>query len=477
MRPIEAAQLWPSAGAAHVVQFYEDGAFLTDTVAGYLAAGLSDGAGALVVATAEHREAIAERLRARDVDLKAAEEGGRYSTLDAGDALASFMHGGEPDPQDFATTVGSLIERLTAGPSEVRVFGEMVALLAAAGYHSSVLRLEALWNELLSRLPFMLLCAYPIGEFNDEAHGRLLSDVCEAHARVIPAESYTAAGSPEAQVQAIAELQQKAAWLEAQLEERERAQARLQQALAAERAAHAAAEAAARSRVEFLSIASHELRTPLTSLLGFAQAMHRRVRRGDPLSPASVEQFLGLLVGRGEQLTRLVNELLDVAQLEAATLVLDRAPTDVATLVRRATAEASGWSTQHLILLDAPPSLPAEVDAERLSRLLLGLIENAVRYSPDGGAVEVLLRRLEPSALLLSVRDHGLGIPPEKRSRLFEPFFQAHGDDHRSGVGLGLYLSRRIAELHGGSLDVAYPPDGGLQVEVRLPLNAEMPLR
>ncbi len=456
--------------ASHLVQFYDDDAFITDAVAAYISDGLRDGAGGIVVATPAHRTAIAERLCARGVEPEALAASGRYMALDAAETLARCVHNGAPDPNLFVDVIGGLVQRSAAGRRGLRVFGEMVALLVASGNPAAALQMEELWNGLQRRLQFSLLCAYPMGSFGDEARARLLASVCDAHSQVIPAESFTAIESAEAQMRTIAILQQKAAALEAEVRERERVQERLETALAAEQSAHAAAEAAARARVDFLSIASHELRTPLTSLLGYAQAMLRRVRRGEPLSPEGTEQTLALVMNRGALLARLLNQLLDVAQLEAGTLALDRGRTDVAALVRAVVAQTADWSDRHAIRLDAPAPLTADVDAGRIERTLLALIENAVRYSPDGGPIDVTLRAL-PAELEISIRDHGLGIPLDQRARVFQPFFQAHRDDHRSGVGLGLYLSRRIVEMHGGRLDASFPGDGGLCVTLHLPLD------
>jgi signal transduction histidine kinase len=463
--------------ASHAVQFYDADDFLARAVADYIAAGLQNVGSGLVVATPRHHAALAARLQTQGIDTQALARSGRYVALDAAQTLGRFMRDGLPDPARFAAVIGALVERTAAGRSDLRVFGEMVALLVAEGNHAAALRLEDLWNRLQRRLPFTLLCAYPIHGFSDEAHSRLLARVCDAHARVIPAESFTTIQEPEAQMRTIAALQQKAAWLQAQIREREQVQQQIQDALAAERAARVAAEAAVRARVEFLSLASHELRTPLTSLLGYTQAMRRRLQRGERLTPEQMEKVLALVAGRGDLLARLLNQVLDVSQLEAGTLVLNRDRTDVARLVRDAVAQASGWSERHQIQLDAPQTLPGRVDADRLTRVLLALVENAIRYSPDGGTIEVALRESPPAELEISIRDRGLGIPPEQRARIFQPFFQAHLEDYRSGLGLGLYLSRSIIEMHGGRLDVGFPSDGGLRVDLHLPLAGDAPAR
>jgi signal transduction histidine kinase len=101
--------------------------------------------------------------------------------------------------------------------------------------------------------------------------------------------------------------------------------------------------------------------------------------------------------------------------------------------------------------------------------VLTNLLDNARKYSPEGGAVEVSLRSLDGGGAELAVRDFGLGIPHEKRGQIFERFYQAHGEGHRSGLGLGLFISRQIVSLHGGEIHAEFPDDGGTRFVVRLP--------
>ena len=140
----------------------------------------------------------------------------------------------------------------------------------------------------------------------------------------------------------------------------------------------------------------------------------------------------------------------------------------------RALATASG-DGRHRVTLEAPSALAAEADPLRLEQVLTNPLDNAIKYSPEGGAIRVALSCPRDGWVELAVRDWGLGIPAQRRGRIFERFFQAHGDGHRSGLGLGLYVSRQIAELHGGAIRAEFPDDGGTRFVVSLPVAAESP--
>jgi signal transduction histidine kinase len=288
------------------------------------------------------------------------------------------------------------------------------------------------------------------------AFAELIDDACAQHSDVIPAESYTALDGADERLRAVTVLQQKAQSLE--------------MALAAERTARSAAEAALRARDEFLSIAAHELRTPLTTLSGQAQMALRQLRRDGNLEPERGAQALQAITRQSDTLAQLVSRLLDVSRLDAGKLALERRPTDLALLTEQAVSGAQSRTDRHTITLTAPDSLEAWVDPLRLEQVLTNLLDNAIKYSPGVGTIDVVLTQPEPGVVELSVRDHGLGIPPERRRQIFERYAQAHNASHRSGLGLGLYISRQIVELHGGSIRAEFPADGGTRIVVRLPL-------
>jgi excisionase family DNA binding protein len=407
----------------HVVQFFESDAFLIDRVSDFVGSSLRHGGAGVVIATGEHLAGIEAGLRASGLDLDAAAASQRYVALDAAETLAGLMIDGAPHRQRFHRSVGRLVAEAGAGGRRVRAFGEMVALLAADGQYDATIRLEELWNELQRSHSFSLMCGYPMRDLGGEALGDLLDRVCACHSRVTPAESYAALETDGERARAVAVLQQKAESLEA--------------ALAAERAARAAAEEALRLRDEFLQIAAHELRTPVTSLRGYAQLLLRRL----------------------------------VARFEAGKLAIETAPTDLAALVTQAVDAARGWSDHHTLTLESCDRLVADVDAIRLEQVLANLLENAVKYSPAGGPVQVTLRAADSTSAEIAVRDSGLGLPAGQRDRIFERFHQAHHNAHLSGMGLGLHISRQIVELHGGEIWAEAPAGGGARFVVRVPLS------
>ena len=272
---------------------------------------------------------------------------------------------------------------------------------------------------------------------------------------------------------------------------RKRAEAERAALLARERTARQEAEAAVRARDEFLSIAAHELRTPLTTLQAPAQLLLRQLGGAGGLDQARVERSLRAFAEQTGKLARLISQLLDVSRIEAGKLTLERRLTDLAELAASTAATVGARTDRALIAVQAPGSVWATVDPLRLEQVLTNLLDNAVRYSPADEPIEVVLRTgvgsweqavgdevapsspdprsSSPSSIEIAVRDRGLGIPPERRSRIFERFYQAHQDTHSSGMGLGLYVSRQIVELHGGEIRAEFPPDGGTRFVIRLP--------
>jgi signal transduction histidine kinase len=233
---------------------------------------------------------------------------------------------------------------------------------------------------------------------------------------------------------------------------------------------------AVRVRDDFISVASHEMKTPLTPLKGFSQTLIRQLERTDrPFDRKQAIKALHMMSRQVDHLTELVNDLLDTTRIRGGRFVLTPAPMDLVTLSREIVDRftSQGDVEHHSIRLQArSEAISGAWDGRRLDQVLTNLISNALRYSPAGSEISVEVRQDDDSALL-SVKDQGIGIPPEGLAGLFQPFFRAaNATSHYGGLGLGLYISREIVERHGGHIWAeSAGPHQGSQFFVRLPLN------
>ncbi|HSK42814.1 MAG TPA: MEDS domain-containing protein [Candidatus Binatia bacterium] len=210
-------QVHPPPRARHAVQFYEKDSALIEALGQHIGHALESGDPALVIATKAHREALAEELRLRKINVSAAVKAGLFVQMDAASTLAEFMVGGGPDKQKFEQTVGAVVAQAVSRAKPGRrlvAFGEMVALLWAEGKRDATVRLEELWNELGEKYVFDLLCGYSIGAFDRLEHRQLFFSICGEHSQVNPAESYPEHGSDKQRRRSMARLQQKATALE-----------------------------------------------------------------------------------------------------------------------------------------------------------------------------------------------------------------------------------------------------------------------
>lgn len=234
--------------------------------------------------------------------------------------------------------------------------------------------------------------------------------------------------------------------------------------------AEAEAREASNRRDRFLATLSHELRNPLAAVLNTARVLTR-----GKLVPDEVERWNRLILERSEHMTRLVDDLLDVARLTQDKLVLQCAPMDLCSTAKGVVDEVSGLFRDNEIMLVTKfeGELPLQGDATRLHQLQVNLLTNAARHTPAGGRVTFRLEKHGGSAEIC-VSDTGEGIEPDKLERIFDLFAQGDRPGARGaqqGLGVGLALVRRIAELHGGKVTVASRGRGtGTEFRVVLPL-------
>jgi PAS domain S-box-containing protein len=230
------------------------------------------------------------------------------------------------------------------------------------------------------------------------------------------------------------------------------------------------AEEAVRAREVFLSVAAHELKTPVTSLRGFAQLTLRALEQDRELDRERLHHALTVVNQQSDKLRRLVAQLLDISRIQSGRLQLELREVDLRQLIGEIVTSMQQQSQFHQLRVNVPDSQPVHIDPLRLEQVLTNLVDNAIKYSPQGGAIEIDVWPPDAEHVCIGVRDRGPGIRPEHRAHIFERFYQA-GDDaeHAAGMGLGLYISREIVELHGGTIEAEFPPDGGARFIITLP--------
>jgi signal transduction histidine kinase len=232
-----------------------------------------------------------------------------------------------------------------------------------------------------------------------------------------------------------------------------------------------AREEATRLREDFLSAAAHDLKTPLTTLIGKAQLMERLALR-NPAAPADLAG-IQLLVREAQRLRQIVLELLDAARAEQGRLVGERAPVELVALAEQICARHS--VEHHSCAVESSAPVVGLFDAFRITQLLENLVENGVKYSPQGGDVRLRIWS-DADCAYISVSDQGIGIPAQDLPHIFERFYRAANVDDRqfAGMGLGLFICRGIVEQHGGSMHVSSQPGVGSRFQIELPLAPVM---
>jgi len=205
--------------------------------------------------------------------------------------------------------------------------------------------------------------------------------------------------------------------------------------------------AALRVREEFVNLAAHELKTPLTTFKGYTQVLMRRGSHDEE----EARLFRTINV-QSDRMAHVIDTLVDVSQIQSGDLVLRPTRVDLCQLVQEVVRVAQEAAPRHELSARCEDLAEVEADRERIREVLLNLLENAAKYSPRGGPVEVTVEARAGDAIV-SVRDYGIGIPEEKQAQLFEAFYQvAPMVSPTTGMGLGLYISREIVRRHGGRI-------------------------
>jgi PAS domain S-box-containing protein len=225
-----------------------------------------------------------------------------------------------------------------------------------------------------------------------------------------------------------------------------------------------------RLKDEFVSTVSHELRTPLTSISG---SLGLLIGGAAGTLPDAAARLLGIAQSNSQRLVRLINDILDIEKMESSQIVFNFRPVEARTLVEQTIEGSRGFADGYGVRLRLDPAAAdgqVHADPDRLAQVVTNLLSNAIKFSPPGGEVAVGIERRD-HAMRISVRDHGPGIPPEFKARIFEKFAQADATDARQkgGTGLGLSIVKEIVTRLGGKVGFADAEGGGTVFHVELP--------
>jgi signal transduction histidine kinase len=249
--------------------------------------------------------------------------------------------------------------------------------------------------------------------------------------------------------------------------ERRRVRQRLTETLVAK----AEADAANQAKSEFLANMSHELRTPLHGILSFASF---GVKKYASAKPEKLLDYFNRIKQSGSILLELLNDLLDLAKLESRRAMFTLDPTDVGVLVKSVTGEMDIFlSERNLKIRQGTSEFDEQVtlDADKIKQVLRNLLDNAIKFSPVGGTIDVNINRV-PNSVRVSVRDQGPGIPPDELEAVFNKFVQSSKTKTGAGgTGLGLAICHEIVAAHGGRIWAENRPEGGATFSFEIPLS------
>jgi signal transduction histidine kinase len=239
--------------------------------------------------------------------------------------------------------------------------------------------------------------------------------------------------------------------------------------------AQADAERANRAKSEFLSGVSHELRTPLNAIIGFSKLLLNP--RVGPLNEDQ-EEYTRDIVQGAEHLLQLINDILDLAKIEAGKMQIDVAPFALVETLEQSLTIVREKARHHTLKLETEfdeqiHDVIVRADQRRIKQVMYNLLSNAVKFTPDGGTITIGARCEDGDHVIIWVRDSGIGIEKEFQSRIFGAFEQVDTSytKQQQGTGLGLALTRRIVSLHGGDIWVESEPNEGSVFSFRLPVD------
>jgi signal transduction histidine kinase len=447
----------------HLCLVYDDPDVRARTTVPYLADGLERGEWCVAVGDREFTESVEAGLEAAGIDLSRYRDRHAFAVATHRETyLASGPEPGTFAPDGMLRLWHDMVRDASRrGFTASRVAGEPTWALESEHSLQVLLTYEALVDQFFASAPATGLCLYRRGQWPADA----IVDILRTHETVVVGESVCTGNLFYEGPRVREERRSEPARIRWMLD-------RVRETSAREKAlteARDAALAANRTKDEFLAALSHELRTPLTSIVGWTAVLGRA-----QLPPEGVRKALTSIERNASAMTRIVNDLLDMSAMLAGRLSLVCAPIDARALVREAVETIRPTATEHRLALelDEPGDpLPVNADADRLRQCVLNLLTNAVKYTPAGGTVSVRIERHDTVAAI-HISDTGVGISPDRLSRIFDRFWRG-GDSptgSRGGLGLGLAITRQLIELHGGRVSVASPGEGqGTSVTIELP--------
>jgi signal transduction histidine kinase len=217
-----------------------------------------------------------------------------------------------------------------------------------------------------------------------------------------------------------------------------------------------------------VGVVSHELKTPVAVIQAYTDVLLRRAERTGDSANLDVLQRIG---EQSERMLYMVEQVLDLQRLEAGLMSLEPSRFDLTTLIERVAEELGSTTSQHQLTVKVPGPLPVVADRRRIEEVLQNLLQNAIKFSPNGGQIEVVaaLDEQSPGRVVVAVSDQGVGISPEEQPRRFyqgrSRLYQGH-----VGLGLGLYISREIIRRHGGDMWLRSEPGVGSTLYFGLPV-------
>lgn len=441
----------------HLCLVYENAEEQWSAVVPYIADGLARNEACLYVIDDRGLEDVRQAFSSRGVEVEAYERSGQLTFVTKREA---YLCSGSFDPHAMKDFLASTAQQaLEAGRTGFRVTAEMTWALGSECGCDRIIEYEAILSTFFPGSKASAVCQYNRKRFSAE----IIRDVLRTHPiailgdQVCPNLYY----ETPAMVLGQGSTEQRVDWMIQQLQRFRGAERKLERAI--------------QTRDEFLSVASHELNTPLTSLKLQVQSLTRILSLGDQsvLTPKKVGDIVERTDRQLNRLSRLVSDLLDVSRIHARKLTLNLERVELRELVTDVMDRMSGEFSRAGVPLELTPG--SEVtgvwDRSRLEQVLINLLSNALKYG--AGKPVRMSMAADGGRALLSVKDEGVGLREEDRERIFERFERAISASEASGLGLGLYITREIAQAHGGDITVESQLGEGSTFIVTLPLGAE----